>query len=149
VREADARTAAPAYLAWNATRCINSATGHRVRRRTCPLEPGLRGRGLALTLAALALFTAANDHYRLDAVSVPLLMLQTLPIAWRRRNPMRILLITGSAITVYGLLGYLGANGTGDSGGAYGVVVAFYTVAAHEPRRRAMVAAAITPGAFC
>jgi len=102
--------------------------------------------GLALTLAALALFTAANDHYRLDAVSVPLLMLQTLPIAWRRRNPMRILLITGSAITVYGLLGYLGANGTGDSGGAYGVVVAFYTVAAHEPRRRAMVAAAITAG---
>jgi signal transduction histidine kinase len=102
--------------------------------------------GLALALMALALSTAAHDHFRLDAVSVPLLILQTLPIAWRRRSPMRILFITGSAITVYGLLGYLGVNGTGDSGGAYGVVVAFYTVAAHESRRRAMVAAAITAG---
>jgi membrane associated rhomboid family serine protease len=57
---------------------------------------------------------------------------------------MRILILTGSAITLYSLLGYLGANGMGDSNGAYGVVVAFYTVAAHEPRRRAMVAAAMT-----
>ena len=101
---------------------------------------------LALVLMCLALSTAARDHYRLDAISVPLLILQTLPIALRRRSPMRILVITGSAITIYGLLGYLGPNGMGDSGGAYGVVVAFYTVAAHEPRRRAMVAAAMTAG---
>ena len=101
---------------------------------------------LALALTVLALSTAARDHYRLDAVSVSLLILQTLPIALRRRNPMRILFITGSAITLYSLLGYLGPNGVGDSTGAYGVVVAFYTVAANEPRRRAIVAAAVTAG---
>ena len=101
---------------------------------------------MALVLMGLALSTAIRDHYRLDAISVSLLILQTLPIAWRRRSPMRILVITGLAITFYGLLGYLGPNGMGDSNGAYGVVVAFYTVAAHEPRRRATVAAAITAG---
>ena len=100
--------------------------------------------GMALALAFFALSTAVRDHYRLDPVSVALLLLQTLPIAFRRRNPMRILVITGSAITLYSLLGYLGANGLGDSNGAYGVVVAFYTVAAHEPRRRAIVAAGVT-----
>ena len=99
---------------------------------------------MGLALMGLALSTAVRDHYRLDAISVSLLILQTLPIALRRRSPMRILILTGSAITLYSLLGYLGANGMGDSNGAYGVVVAFYTVAAHEPRRRATVAAAMT-----
>ncbi len=101
---------------------------------------------MALGLAVLALSTAVRDNYRLDAVSVLLLLLQTLPIALRRRNPMRILIVTGSAITLYSMLGYLGTNGVGDSSGAWGVVVAFYTVAANEPRRRAMVAAAATAG---
>ena len=102
--------------------------------------------GMALVLTALTLSTAIRDHYRLDAVGVSLLVLQTLPIAVRRRNPMRVLEITGLAITLYSLLGYLGTNGAGDSNGAYGVVVAFYTVAANEPRRRAVVAAAVTAG---
>jgi signal transduction histidine kinase len=100
--------------------------------------------GLALALTALALWTAVTNHYRLDGFSISLLILQTLPVAWRRRNPMRILVITGTAITLYSLLGYLGANGVGDSNGALGVVVAFYTVAAHEPRRRATLAALLT-----
>jgi signal transduction histidine kinase len=99
---------------------------------------------MALALTALAISSAIRDHGRLDPVSVSLLVLQTLPIAVRRRNPMRVLIVTGTAITLYSMLGYLGANGAGDSNGAYGVVVAFYTVAANEPRRRAIVAAAIT-----
>jgi len=101
---------------------------------------------MALILTGVAFYTAVHDHYRLDVVSISLLILQTLPIAVRRRNPMGILVITGSAITLYSLLGYLGPNGVGDSTGAYGVVVAFYTVAANEPPRRAMVAAAVTAG---
>jgi signal transduction histidine kinase len=103
--------------------------------------------GMALVLTAVALSTAFRDHYRIDPVSLSLLVLQTLPIALRRRDPMRILFITGSAITLYSVLGYLGTNGAGDSNGALGVVVAFYTVAANEPRRRATLAAALT--AFC
>ncbi len=93
---------------------------------------------MALALAALALATAFLNHIHLDAVGVALLLGQTLPIAVRRRNPMRILLLAGASITLYSLLGYA------DSNGYLGTFVAFYTVAAHEARRRAMVAAAIT-----
>jgi signal transduction histidine kinase len=95
---------------------------------------------MALILTCLALGTAVNSNVRLDAISVPLLVLQTLPIAWRRRNPMRILYITGSAITLYSVLGYT------QSIAYLGIFAAFYTVAANEPRRRATIAAAITAG---
>jgi signal transduction histidine kinase len=97
---------------------------------------------MAVALAALALFTVAHDLHRLDFVSGPLLLIQTLPIAVRRRNPMRILIVTGSAITLFSLLGYPESNGN------LGVFVAFYTVAANEPRRRAVIAAAVTAAAI-
>jgi signal transduction histidine kinase len=95
---------------------------------------------MALAITALALGTAGPNQVRLDALSVPLLILQTLPIAWRRRSPMRVLYATGLSITAYSLLGYPPSNGY------LGVFVAFYTVAAHEPRRRATIAAAVTAG---
>jgi signal transduction histidine kinase len=95
---------------------------------------------MAIALTVVALSTAGTNHAQLDAISVPLLVLQTLPVAVRRRNPMRILIVTGLAITLYGLLGYTESNGQ------FGVFLAFYTVAANEPRRRAVVAAAITAG---
>jgi signal transduction histidine kinase len=94
--------------------------------------------GLALTV--LTFVTAFRDGIRLDAVSVPLVILQTLPIAWRRRNPIRILWVTGLAIVLYSMLGYA------ESIGYLGVFVAFYTVAANEPRKRAVVAALVTTG---
>jgi Signal transduction histidine kinase len=93
---------------------------------------------MAIALTVVALSTAGSNKTQLDAVSVPLLVLQTLPVAVRRRNPMRILIVTGLAITFYSLLGYPQSNGQ------FGVFLAFYTVAANEPRRRATVAAAIT-----
>ena len=93
---------------------------------------------LAIFLAGLALQTAIHNQVNLNPVSLGLLALQTLPIAVRRRNPLRILAVTGAAITLYSVLGY--ANGSGQ----LGVFVAFYTVAANEPRRRALAAAAIT-----
>jgi signal transduction histidine kinase len=95
---------------------------------------------LALVLTGAALFAGLRDNIRLDFLSVPLLVLQTLPLAWRRRDPMRILYIVGTAITFYSLLGYR------DSLAGAGVFVAFYTVAANEPRRRASIAAVITAG---
>jgi signal transduction histidine kinase len=93
---------------------------------------------LGVSLLGLALYSAIGNHVDLNAVSVPVLTLQTLPIAVRRRNPLRVLATTGLAITLYSMLGY--PNGSGQ----LGVFVAFYTVAANEPRRRALVAAAIT-----
>jgi signal transduction histidine kinase len=97
---------------------------------------------MAMVLTALALFTLEHDHGRLDFISGPLLMLQTLPVAVRRRSPMKILVVTGAAITVFSLLGYPESNGN------LGVLVAFYTVAANEPRSRATIAAAVTAGAI-
>jgi signal transduction histidine kinase len=98
----------------------------------------LADKALAAVITAVVLFTAWHEGMRLDLVSVPLLLLQTVPIAWRRRDPMRTLMITGSAITLY----YLSENS--DAGGYLGVFVAFYTVAAHEPRRRALLAATVS-----
>lgn len=95
---------------------------------------------LALALAAFAISTAIAKDLQLNIVSVSLLLIQTLPVAVRRRNPMRILFVTGAAITLYSLLGYTESNGF------LGTFVAFYTVAANEPRRRASIAAAITAG---
>jgi signal transduction histidine kinase len=92
---------------------------------------------MAVALVCLVLGGAFAAN-RLDVVSATLLTLQTLPIAWRRRNPMRILFITGVSITLYSSLGYP------ESSASLGVFAAFYTVAAYEPRRRAAWAAAIT-----
>ena len=96
---------------------------------------------MALVLTVMGFISAYDDHARFDAVSIPLLIIQTLPLIWRRRNPIRILWITGAAIILYSLFGYPVATN-----GSLGVFVAFYTVAANEPRRRATVAALVTAG---
>jgi signal transduction histidine kinase len=93
---------------------------------------------LAVALAGLVLQTAIHNQVNLNAVSLTLLALQTLPVAFRRRNPLRIFGVTGMATTLYYMLGFP------DSNGQLGILLAFYTVAANEPRRRAFVAAAIT-----
>ncbi len=93
---------------------------------------------VALVLAGLVLNMAFRNQVHLNAVSVAVLALQTLPVAVRRRNPVRILGVTGAATTLHYVLGYP------DSIGFLGVLIAFYTVAANEPRRRAMLSAAIT-----
>jgi signal transduction histidine kinase len=93
---------------------------------------------VAVLLAAASLISVHQDFHRLDPISAPLIVLQTLPIAWRRRGPMRVLYVTGSSITLYSLLGYP------ETFGYLGVFSAFYTVAAYETRRRATIAAAVT-----
>ena len=92
---------------------------------------------VAVALMCAALVAAFRTNH-LDVVSPVLLALQTLPIARRRRKPILVLVITGVAITIYSSLGYP------DSVGSLGVFAAFYTVAANEPRRRAVIAATAT-----
>ncbi len=138
MRTADARKAAASYRA-TMQRAIAIPRRELGRLRW---NQDYADIAMAVVLAAFASFTLAHDHSRLDPVSGSLLLLQTLPIAVRRRNPMRILIVTGSAITLYSLLGYPESNGS------LGVFVAFYTVAAHEPRRRAIIAAAVTAAAI-
>lgn len=136
VRTADARGPGTAYRA-TMQRAIAAPQRH-LRRLRWNQDYADVAMGIALTIGALA--TAGSNHVQIDALSVSLLILQTLPIAIRRRNPMRILLVTGAAIIVYSLLGYA------DGSGQLGVFLAFYTVAANEPRRRAIVAAVVTAG---
>ena len=96
---------------------------------------------MALVLTVVGFISAYDSGARFDVVSVPLLILQTMPLIWRRRNPIRILWITGAAIIFYSMLGYPVVTS-----GSLGVFVAFYTVAANESRRRATVAALATAG---
>ena len=136
MRTADARVADAAYLA-----VMQPAIGiPRLDLGRLRWNQDYADVAMAVALTAVALSTAGINHAQLDAVSVPLLVLQTLPVAVRRRNPMRILIVTGLAIMLYSLLGYPQSNGQ------FGVFLAFYTVAANEPRRRAVVAAAVTAG---
>ncbi len=90
---------------------------------------------IGVGLALVALGTITLTYHRLDPISGLMLLLQTLPVAVRRRNPIGVLCVTGVAIVVYSFLHYPEANGF------WGVFVAFYTVAANEPRRRAVAAA--------
>jgi signal transduction histidine kinase len=136
VRPTDAGTGIAAYLA---TMQLDKAT-RRWDLRRLHWNQDYADLAMALALTGVSFLTAFHDHIQLDAISVPLLVFQTLPIAWRRRSPMRILWLTGAAIILYSLLGYP------ESTAYLGVFVAFYTVAAHEPRRRATIAAAITAG---
>jgi signal transduction histidine kinase len=92
---------------------------------------------MGVALAAVSLFSVWHDFDRLDIVSAPLLLLQTLPVAVRRRNPRRTLLVTGSATILYSLLAYP------SSPAPLGVLISFYTVAAYVPRRRAAIAAMV------
>ena len=136
MRGADASTAAAAYLAiMQRAIALPRTTFGRIRWHQDYADVAL-----ALVLTAVALASAVSGHIQIDYLSIPLLVLQTLFLAWRRQNPIRILWIVGSAITLYSLLGYR------DSIGGAGVFVAFYTVAANEPRRRATFAAAVTAG---
>src|SRR5215831_1377876 len=88
---------------------------------------------LAVALAA-AFYLATGDHYGDRLAGVALILLQTLPLAVRRRYPVGVL-----AVVVAATLGTMAAEIPGRSNGGVGVVllVALYSVAAHCPRRLA------------
>ena len=65
----------------------------------------------------------------LDVLGISLILLQTVPLAWRRRNPVATLVVSLSALFAFSLLGYFA------SFAAFGFLIALYTVAAHRPRR--------------
>ena len=89
---------------------------------------------IALILAAVALWGGWQSRDRESVIGIALLLMQTLPVAVRRRNPMRVLVVTGVSITLYFGLHFPEVNSW------TGVFLAFYTVAANEPRARATTA---------
>ena len=61
----------------------------------------------------------------LDALGLLLILLQTVPLIWRRRAPIQVLAVTMSALFAYSVLGYF------TSFAALGFLVALYTAAAY------------------
>jgi signal transduction histidine kinase len=97
-----------------------------------------------LTLIAVPqLFLPSDNFERLYAagfrdpgpLAVLLTLAQTVPLAWRRRAPYAVLAAATAAATAHMALGYK------PTFAEVAMVVALYTVAAHRPRRRALVAA--------
>jgi signal transduction histidine kinase len=97
-----------------------------------------------LTLIAVPqLFLPSDNFERLYAagfrdpgpLAVLLTLCQTVPLAWRRRAPYAVLAATTAAATAHMALGYKPTFAEA------AMVVALYTVAAHRPRRQALVAA--------
>jgi signal transduction histidine kinase len=94
---------------------------------------------LAWTLGALALFDLlrASDGVSLPIGAVALLIVQSAALTFRRRWPMAVYAIVGSATIVYSWLGF-SSNVAG-----FGVLIAIYTVAAHLPLADAAVAGGV------
>ena len=100
---------------------------------------------LAVVIAAVTLPNLWSDptgdeaaSYRDPHVAGALLLLVgTLPVAWRRRSPMAVLFIATVAVVAYEALGYP------NEVGPFGALLALYTVAAHCDRRRSYQAAAL------
>jgi signal transduction histidine kinase len=88
---------------------------------------------LALALAAV-FYLATGVHYQNRLAGVALILLQTLPLAFRRWRPVWVL-----AVVVAATLATMATEIPGRSNGGVGVVllVALYSVAAHCPRRQA------------
>lgn len=79
----------------------------------------------------------AADYRTPGLVSSGLVLLSTLPVTWRRRAPMTVLVLISPGAVLYEALGY-------PSGiGPFGVLLALYTVAAHCDRARTAMAALI------
>jgi signal transduction histidine kinase len=136
VRRADAARPAAAYRA----RMLRSFGVPTLRLGRLRARQDLVDAVLAAVITAVAFGTWVYIGEWRNPVGGILLALQTVPIAWRRRDPMAVLFITGSAIMGYSVLGFKSSNGY------LGVFVAFLTVAANEPRARATIAAAVTAG---
>ena len=73
-------------------------------------------------------------YRRLDILAIILVLLQTLPLVWRRKAPVIVLTVTTVAMFLFFLLDYL------PSFASLAFLVAVYTVAAYRPRRISITA---------
>jgi len=77
-----------------------------------------------------------------DALGLVLVLLAVVPLAWRRRAPVPVLAVSGSALML------ILATERFESGAWAAVLLAAYTVAAHERRRLAATAILVFAGAL-
>jgi len=109
------------------------------------VTPRLYDWGLALGLTALAetqlvVFGRCCGGVQVTYAGFLLTLAETLPVAWRRRFPVVVLLFSGSAAAAQVLL-----RSPVTDFGRFGVLVAMYTVAAESRQTLAILMAAMTP----
>jgi signal transduction histidine kinase len=105
-----------------------------IQRRRAPVGDALLAAAVTvMVLVDLASPTDAVGVRRTDALAVLLSLLQTLPLAFRRRAPLPTFILTLVGVCTYYSLGYEVTDGT------LATFVGVYTVAAHEDRVKSLV----------
>jgi signal transduction histidine kinase len=105
-----------------------------VQHRRAPLGDALLAAAVtAMVLVDLSSPTDATGVRRTDALAVLLSLLQTLPLAFRRRAPLVCFILTLVGVCAYYPLGYEVTDGT------LATFVGVYTVAAYEDRRKSLL----------
>jgi signal transduction histidine kinase len=105
-----------------------------IQRHRAPLADALLAAAVtAMVLVDLASPTDAVGVRPTDALAVLLSLLQTLPLAFRRRAPLVAFVLTLAGVCAYYPLGYEVTDGT------LATFVGVYTVAAYEDRRKSLV----------
>jgi signal transduction histidine kinase len=105
-----------------------------IQRQRAPVADALLAAGVtAMVLVDLSLPSDAVGVRRTDALAVALSLLQTVPLAFRRRAPLPIFVLILLGVCVYYALGYEVTDGT------LATFVGVYTVAAYEDRVRSLV----------
>jgi signal transduction histidine kinase len=105
-----------------------------VQHRRAPLGDALLAAAVTvMVLVDLASPTDASGVRRTDAVAVLLSLLQTVPLAFRRRAPLLCFVLTLVGVCAYYPLGYEVTDGT------LATFVGVYTVAAYEDRAKSLL----------
>jgi signal transduction histidine kinase len=115
-----------------------------VVRRLIERHPFASDAALAVAVAAFVQFdiwTSGDYLTASKAVYVPAALLMTLPLAWRRRAPLAVVVIVMAALIFESLA--VGSAPTPDSP-LIAWLLAIYSVAAHCDRRRALVGGAVS-----
>jgi signal transduction histidine kinase len=115
-----------------------------VVRRLIERHPFASDAVLAVAVAAFVQFDIwmSGDYLTASkAVYVPAALLMTLPLAWRRRAPLAVVVIVMAALSFESLA--VGSAPTPDSP-LIAWLLAIYSVAAHCDRRRALVGGAVS-----
>lgn len=121
--------------------------------RRSPIEwmkthPGAVDAVVAVMIAGLSLpamwsdpLDSASGYRPASVTGALLLVLGTLPVAWRRRSPLRVLAVVAVAVMTYEVAGF-------SSTLPLGLLVALYTVAAYCDRRHSRLAGALVGAAL-
>jgi signal transduction histidine kinase len=109
-----------------------------VQRHRAPIADALLAAAVTvMVLVDLSSPTDAVGVRRTDAVAVLLSLLQTLPLAFRRRAPLLTFILILLGVSLYYPLGYEVTDGT------LATFVGVYTVAAYEERLKSLVGLAL------